>query len=60
MIKIIDKSIDELIPYENNARINDKAVDVVANSIQEFGFKNPIIIDKKQCYSCRAYKAKSG
>jgi serine/threonine protein phosphatase PrpC len=31
MIKIIDKSIDELIPYENNARINDNAVDVVVN-----------------------------
>lgn len=46
MIKIIEKSIDELVPYENNARINDKAVDVVANSIQEFGFKNPVIIDK--------------
>lgn len=46
MIKIVEKSIDELIPYENNARINDKAVDAVANSIKEFGFKNPIIIDK--------------
>lgn len=46
MIKIIEKSIDELVPYENNARINDKAVDVVANSIKEFGFKNPCIIDK--------------
>ena len=46
MIKIIEKSIDELIPYENNVRINDNAVDVVANSIKEFGFKNPVIIDK--------------
>ena len=46
MIKVIEKSIDELVPYENNARINDKAVDVVANSIKEFGFKNPCIIDK--------------
>lgn len=46
MIKIIEKSIDELVPYENNARINDKAVDVVANSIREFGFKNPCIIDR--------------
>ena len=45
MIKIIEKDIDELIPYENNARINDKAIDIVANSIQEFGFKNPCIID---------------
>jgi len=46
MIKVIEKSIDELVPYENNARINDKAVDIVANSIKEFGFKNPCIIDK--------------
>lgn len=46
MIKIIEKSIDELVPYENNARINDKAVDIVANSISEFGFKNPVIIDR--------------
>lgn len=46
MIKIIEKSIDELVPYENNARINDKAVDIVANSISSFGFKNPCIIDK--------------
>lgn len=46
MIKIIEKSVDELVPYENNARINDKAVEAVANSIKEFGFKNPIIIDK--------------
>ena len=46
MIKVIEKDINELVPYENNARINDKAVDVVANSIEEFGFKQPIIIDK--------------
>ena len=46
MIKIIEKSIDELIPYENNARINDNAVESVAKSIKEFGMKNPIIIDK--------------
>ena len=48
MIKIIEKDINELIPYENNARINDKAIDIVANSIQEFGFKNPVIIDKNK------------
>ena len=48
MIKIIEKDINELIPYENNARINDKAIDIVANSIQEFGFRNPVIIDKNK------------
>lgn len=44
--RIIYLGVDELIPYENNPRINDEAVDYVANSIKEFGFKNPIIIDK--------------
>lgn len=46
MIKIIEKNIDELVPYENNARINDGAVDAVANSISDFGFKVPVIVDK--------------
>lgn len=45
-MKIINKKIDEVIPYENNPRKNDEAVDYVAKSIKEFGFKVPIIIDK--------------
>ena len=36
----------ELIPYVNNPRNNENAIDVVAGSIKEFGVKNPIIIDK--------------
>ena len=38
--------INLIIPYENNPRNNDKAVEAVANSIREFGFKVPIVIDK--------------
>ena len=38
--------VDDLIPYENNPRNNDEAVDYVAESIKEFGFKVPIVIDK--------------
>lgn len=38
--------INELKPYEKNPRKNDSAVDAVAESIKEFGFKNPVIIDK--------------
>lgn len=38
--------IDKIKPYENNPRNNDAAVDKVAESINEFGFKIPIIIDK--------------
>lgn len=45
-MEIINKKIEELIPYENNPRNNDDAVQYVANSIKEFGFKVPIIIDK--------------
>ncbi len=45
-MEIIYKKIDEIVPYENNPRLNDGAVEAVANSIKEFGFKNPIILDK--------------
>lgn len=46
MIKIIEKKIEDLTPYAKNPRKNDKAVDKVAASIREFGFKVPIVIDK--------------
>ena len=45
-MNIIDKYIDDLIPYDNNPRNNDDAVPAVVASISEFGFKVPIIIDK--------------
>nr|DAM61522.1 MAG TPA: ParB protein [Caudoviricetes sp.]DAX75133.1 MAG TPA: ParB protein [Caudoviricetes sp.] len=45
-IDIIYKSVDELIPYINNPRRNDNAVDAVASSIKNFGFKQPIVVDK--------------
>ena len=45
-IKIEYLSIQEIKPYTKNPRKNDKAVDIVEKSIKEFGFKNPIIIDK--------------
>ena len=45
-MQIIYKKLEELHPYKNNPRRNDQAVDAVANSIQEFGFKVPAVIDK--------------
>lgn len=45
-MQIVNKKIDELVPYINNPRFNDDAVEYVANSIKEFGFKVPIVIDK--------------
>ena len=44
---IINKKINELIPYENNPRNNDDAIEYVANSIREFGFMQPIVIDSQ-------------
>lgn len=37
---------NDLKPYANNPRNNDSAIEAVANSIREFGFKVPIVIDK--------------
>lgn len=45
-LKITEKKTTDLIPYENNPRHNDEAVEYVKNSIKQFGFKVPIILDK--------------
>ena len=45
-------SPEDLIPYENNPRRNDKAVDVVAESIRQFGFRVPIIVDADGVIVC--------
>lgn len=42
-MQIYDKPLGWLTPYENNPRNNDEAVEPVANSIKEFGFKVPIV-----------------
>ena len=51
-LQVIQMKITEIKPYENNPRINDGAIDAVAKSIVEFGFKNPIIIDKNNVIVC--------
>ena len=45
-MNIFNIDIDKIIPYINNPRNNEEAIDKVASSIQEFGFKVPIVIDK--------------
>ena len=45
-MQIIQKRLNDIRPYANNPRKNDEAVPLVANSIKEFGFKVPIVIDK--------------
>lgn len=44
-MNIAYKNVNDLIPYINNPRDNDAAVDAVASSIKNFGFKVPIVVD---------------
>lgn len=44
-MQITELRVDDLIPYENNPRHNDNAVEIVAQSIKDFGFKVPIVVD---------------
>jgi ParB-like chromosome segregation protein Spo0J len=39
--------IARIKPYDQNPRINDAAVDAVAASIKEFGFRQPIVVDEE-------------
>jgi ParB-like chromosome segregation protein Spo0J len=49
-------NIEDIKPYENNPRFNDNAVEYVKNSIKEFGFKVPMILDKDNKIVTRTYK----
>lgn len=45
-MQIQSMKIDEVKPYPNNPRNNDDGVEAVANSIKEFGWQQPIVVDK--------------
>lgn len=58
-MKIELKSVNSIQPYPNNPRINDDAVETVAASIKEFGFRQPIVVDNDGVIICghTRYKA---
>lgn len=43
-MQVVMKKITSLLEYDNNPRHNEEAIEAVANSIREFGFKVPIVI----------------
>lgn len=45
-LNVIMFNVEDVYPYLNNPRLNQKAIKVVADSIREFGFRNPIVVDK--------------
>ena len=52
MLEITNMKVSEIHPYEKNPRFNDAAVDAVAKSIQEFGWRSPIVVDKDMVIVC--------
>lgn len=51
--------IKNIKPYKNNPRLNEETIPYVMNSIKEFGFKNPIILDKENIIICGHTRAES-
>lgn len=58
-IKIVYKNINDLIEYKNNPRNNNGAVKEVAESIKNYGFKVPIVIDKNNVIVCGHTRVKA-
>ena len=58
-MKVEELSLSDIKPYKNNPRKNDEAAKYVAESIKQFGFKVPIVIDKNNVIVCghTRYKA---
>lgn len=48
----VDMKLSDIKPYDRNPRYNDAAVDAIAKSITEFGFLNPIVVDKDNVIIC--------
>ena len=46
--RLVKLRLDEIVPYENNPRKNKKAVGIVAESIEQTGYNNPIIVDENR------------
>lgn len=51
-MKIEIRPLADITPYEKNPRINDGAVDAVAASLREFGFRQPIVVDEAGVIVC--------
>lgn len=46
-MKVEMLDVEKIIPYARNPRLNKDAIDKVAASIREFGFRQPIVVDEK-------------
>lgn len=46
-MQIVERRLDELKPYPQNPRVPGKAVERVAESIKQFGWRQPIVVDEE-------------
>jgi ParB-like chromosome segregation protein Spo0J len=51
-VKVELRNIETIRPYEKNPRLNDQAVEAVAKSLREFGFRQPIVVDADGVIFC--------
>ena len=51
-MNIINMKLADIHPYDKNPRFNDEAVEAVANSIKEFGWRSPIVVDRDNVIIC--------
>ena len=52
--------IESITPYEKNPRVNEGAVDAVAASIKEFGWRQPVVVDEQKVIICGHTRYKAG
>ena len=45
-IKVVNVPVPDIVPYENNPRVNEGAVEQLAKIIEQFGFRNPAVLNK--------------
>ena len=51
-VEIEEVPIDEIVPYENNPRINDRTVPALMESIRIAGFNVPLVLDGNNVVVC--------
>ena len=51
-MEVSNRDIEDVRPYEKNPRINGQAIDAVARSLREFGFRQPVVVDTDGVIIC--------
>lgn len=49
---VVERPISTIVPYANNPRKNERAIAGVAESIAQFGFKQPLVVDAQGSIVC--------